>query len=472
MKTKINRRAFLYAAGTAGVALPFLEGLPERSAFAQTDDPRFALFIVTANGVVQQYGSEPERFWPLSAPGPLTTANMTAMASERCTGLLADYADKLLFVKGLRYPMNITGCGHAQGLVQCLTARTVSGTNNTATSTGPSVDTVISNALNPQGVGPLALYAGKKGGFINEKISFSAAGQVRSAEGNPLNVYNRLAGLGVFDTATGQPNDAPTLLAERRKSVNDLVRDQINALKGNPRLSQADRDRLDLHFTSIRDLENTMVEMGASCSEELVDMTQLQAMSSGEAFKAENNNIETVGKLHIELAALTFACNQNRVATIQIGDGTDNTRYTIPGVNNGNTLERFHWVSHRIQSDGSEGAAIPQAVEWHTAIDRFRMGTFKHLLDKWSQYNVAKGPLLDNAFAMWTSHVAQGPSHGFGNLPVIIAGNAGGYLKTGNYVDAGNVSNARLFNTLLTAVGIPTDNFGEGGTGTLPMMIA
>ena len=53
VKRSINRRAFLYAAGTTGVALPFLEGLPERSAFAQTPaDAGFAFFICTANGVV------------------------------------------------------------------------------------------------------------------------------------------------------------------------------------------------------------------------------------------------------------------------------------------------------------------------------------------------------------------------------------------------------------------------------------
>ncbi len=460
----INRRAFLYAAGTAGVALPFLEGLPERSAFAQSaPKPIFGLFICTANGVVQASGGEPERFWP-SSLGPLTTASMNAFAAERCTGILAPHASRLLVVRGIKYPTGISGCGHAQGLVQCLTGRETTGSANLATSTGPSADTLIANGLNPPAVAPLTLYSGMKGGYIDEKLSFSSAGQVRAAEGNPYNVYLRLAGL--LDPISGNPTPEADNLALRRKSVNDLIRAQINDLKAKPQLSSADRARLDLHFTTIRDVENTVQNMGASCTEAGLNLSALEAMNTGNAFR-QNGQIEEVAKLHIELVALTFACNANRVATLQIGDGTDGTRYTLDG----QTVERFHWISHRIASDGSTGTAIPQALEWHIAIDRIRMNTFKHLFDVWSQYQTPGGPLLDNAFAMWTSHVAVGPSHSFSNLPILIAGNAGGFLKQGQYVDAGNANNGKLLNTLIAAAGLPDQSIGAD-SGLLDAIVA
>lgn len=462
-RSGLSRRAFLRGAGTVGLALPFLEGLPERSAWAQSENPVFGLFICTANGVVQQWSNEPERFWPTSF-GPLTKAGMEAFASERCTGILADFADRLLIVKGINYPANLTGCGHAQGLVQCLTGRAPNGTNQFATSTGPSADTVIAEAVNPPGVEPLALYSGAKGGYINEKLSFKSAGTVRAAEGNPYNFYQRLVGF--LDPDTGAPTGEADRLFLKRKSVNDLVREELKDLMARPELSKADRERLDLHFSTIRDIENTIGDMGSSCTGSKLNLEALQAMNSGEAFR-QNDQMEEVAKLHGELIALAFACNQNRVATMQLGDGTDGTRYTV----NGQVIERFHWVSHRIESDSSEGKPIPQALEWHIAIDRIRMNTFKYILERWSEYSTPHGDLLDNSFIMWTSHVATGPPHGFNNLPIIIAGSAGGYLKQGQYINAGGVPNTKLLNTLIAATGA-TGRVGSGDTSLLDTIIA
>ncbi len=460
-KPRLSRRALLRGAGTLGIALPFLEGMPARSAWAADENPVFGLFICTANGVVQKWSNEPEKFWP-SAAGPLTTASLQADAADRASGLLAEHASKLLMVRGVRYGTGLSGCGHAQGLVQCLTGAPSTGSAENATSTGPSADTVIAQGL---GVEPLTLYSGMKQRYIDEKLSFSAAGKVRAAEGNPYNVYQRLAGL--VQPGTGEPSGMADRLALRRKSVNDLVLEELSWLKQRPQLSKADIERLELHFTAIRDLENTMTGMGMGCSAGGLDLAAIEAMSSGTAF-SQNGKIEDVAKLQIELIGLAFACNSTRVATLQVGDGTDQTRYTIDG----QTIERFHWVSHRIQSDSDKGSALPDALKWHIAIDRLRMNTFKHLLDTWLQYTSARGTLLDSAFALWTNHVAVGPSHGFDNLPVIIAGNAGSFLKQGQYIDAGDVTNNKLLNTLISAAGVPTTNFGQGNPGLIDGMLA
>jgi hypothetical protein len=461
VRSQINRRAFLRGAGGVAIALPFLEGLPERSAFAGLSaNPVFGLFIVTANGVVQKDGSDPERFWP-TATGAITSASLAA-ATDRSTSVLSDHANHLLFVRGVNYPYSSSGCGHAQGLVQCLTASQPSGSANKVVSTGESIDTTIAKLVNPAGVDPLTLYSGMKEGYINEKISFSAAGQVRAAEGNPYNVYKKLMGVattsgtgaGGASGAGGSSGGNSVLdqLVKRRKSANDLVRAELNALRARTDLSMADKMRLEQHFTAIRDLENTMTGMvvpGAQCSTKGLDVAALEALNTGSVFK-QNGKIEDVTKLHMELVGIAFSCNLTRVATIQSGDGTDHTNYVIDGVKS----EKFHYISHRVTDDGGGGGSpIAGAVDLHAKIDRIRLQTFKYLLDKWATYATPNGPLLDNAFAMWTSHVAAGPSHGFRNLPIIIAGSGGGYLKQGQYVDAANVTNGKLMNTLITAAG-------------------
>ena len=458
---RLDRRSFLVGAGGIAIGLPFLEGLQERSAWAEGDAPTFGLFICTANGVVQAQNGEPERFWPAKV-GPLTSENLAAVADERCTGLLADYADRLLIVRGVQYPGPGTGCSHAQGLVQCLTGLAPGGpTSNYATSTGPSIDTLISDAVNPTGVGPLTLYSGMKSGYINEKLSFSAAGRVRAAEGNPYNVYQRLVGL------IPTEDELALTLARKRKSVNDFVRAELAELRQRSDLSQADRERLELHFDSIREVEVTMTDMARACTDGRLDMETMEALRSGLAFR-QDGQIEVVAKLQMELVALAFACNATRVATLQIGDGTDSTHYTIDG----QRVERFHWISHRVESDGSTGAVIPQALEWHAAIDRIRIETFRHLLDRWSLYSTGSGPLLDHAFAMWTNQLATGPSHSFYNLPIIIAGRGGGALRQGQYIDAGGATNDRVLNALLRAAGGDPATGGIGDGDVLDAMLA
>jgi hypothetical protein len=462
-----------------GIGLPLLEGMSERSAWGQEAGlaPVFGLFICTANGVVQETRNEPEKFWP-DAVGPLTTASLQASAADRATGLLADHADHLLMVRGINYPFRNNGCGHALGLVQALTGASPSGDAQNAVATGISADTLISDELNPAGVEPLALYAGEKRGYINEKLSFRAPEQVRAAEGNPWNVYQRLAGLTPSaGMSAGGPEAAGLAerLVLRRRSVNDLVREELNALIGRPALSLADRQRLDLHFTSIRDLEQNMLALGLSCSADGLDLQAMEAIGSGRAFRQANDTIEDVAKMQIDLAAFAFACNATRVATLQIGDGTDHTRYTIDGVQS----ERFHWISHRQTSDSNNGDPIANAMELHAAIDRIRIATFKHALDRFAQYATPSGSLLEQGFALWTNHVAVGPSHSFNNLPIIIGGSAGGFLRQGQYVDAGGVTNNRLLNTLITANGVrrnggPVEDFGDASLqgGLIEEMLA
>jgi hypothetical protein len=445
-------------AGAVAIGLPFLEGLPERSAWAADAAPVFSLFIVTANGVVQS------KFFP-NATGALTPTSLAAM-TDKASSVLAPHAANLLFIKGLNFPASSPrNCSHAEGSCQALTAAPPGSTGNTAYSSGPSADVVIAKAVNPDGADPLTLYSGSKG-FIAERISFkgAGAGQIRAADTNPYILYAKLVGLA---SPNGAVDPLAAELMARRKSVNDLVRKQLKRLQGLSSLSADDQQRLQQHFDAIRDTEVTLGEMGKACSEAGLATSQLQALQSGFAFKGDM--MEDVVKLHLELVALAFACNFNRVATLQHGDGTDGTKYPVPS--NAELGWPFHQISHRIQSDSATGTN-PIAEQAHAEIDALRLRTLLHGLDHFQ----ARG-LLDKSFIMWTSNVADGPSHSYKNVPHIIAGSGGGYLKTGAYVDAGGVTTNKLFNALINAAvrdKMPwTENFGQGnGTGELTEVLA
>src|SRR6185503_4130279 len=113
---------------------------------------------------------------------------------------------------------------------------------------GESADVFIASSLTP-GKEPLALYAGRKGTFRDDAFSFAKGGALRIGDNNPWNVYQRITGLSGADPAIREK------VAAQRLSINDLVRADLEALLRRQDLGRADRERLDLHFSSIRDLE-------------------------------------------------------------------------------------------------------------------------------------------------------------------------------------------------------------------------
>jgi hypothetical protein len=271
-------------------------------------------------------------------------------------------------------------------------------------------------------------------------------------------------------TPTPGSDEAKRLLFTSRKSIHDLVRDELKALMANSRLSAADRLRLQHHFDSIRDMENTMDGMGTDmanrCTWEGVEVTKLQALENF-VFKTDGM-IEDIVRLHMSLVALAFACNYNRTATLQWGDGTDETHYQTPSA-----LElgwTFNQICHRIMSDSATGNN-PTAALAHAEIDVVRMKTLAAGLDHFK----ARG-LQDKSFVLWMNGLGECPSDSTRNVPHIIWGNGGGYLKQGTYVDAANVNNNRILNALISAAiqdtGETVENFGTGTAGRLEVVLA
>lgn len=464
-KNAINRRAFLRGAGTVAIGLPFLEGLPERSAWAAGSPPVFTLLMVGSCGVVGK------SFFP-DATGALTTSGLAGM-TDKATSALSAHAPNLMFIKNINWVQGgPKSCGHAEGLVQSLTGAAPGSSGNTAYSSGPSSDMVISQAVNPSGIDPIALYSAAKPAYVADRISFRAAGagQVRAGDQNPYILYSKLVGLTTATPTSGGSTTDPVAaeLVATRKSVNDLVRGELNSLMGNSALSSDDKQRLQQHFDSIRDVEVQMGNMGLMCTAGGLDATTLNSYKTGFSFKT-NGMIEDVSLLHMQLVALAFACNYNRVATLQWGDGTDGTKYPVPSAQSLGWT--FHQISHRIQSDAAVGNN-PTAEQAHHEIDIVRMQTLAKGLDAFNSRGLAS-----TAIVMWTLHISDGPSHSGRNVPHIIWGNGGGFLKTGQFIDAGNVTNNKLHNTLITAAirdkSSATVNFGSGtGTGMIAGMLA
>lgn len=461
----VNRRAFLYGAGGIAIGLPFLEGLPERSAWAAQSPPIFTLFICASCGV------EPKRFWP-SSTGALSSV---LSSGDQAVNQLKDHANNLLIIRGVNFPIIGRGCGHSEGLVQSLTAAQPRSSGPQATASGPSVDFVISQAVNPAGTDPLTLYAGNiNNGYIEERLSFDGNGTTRAAADNPYKLYQSLvtiadpAGSGTTTGGSTPLPPTPSMTDElllRRKSAVDQVHAELNSLIQNPKLSAADKQRLEQHFNAVREVEVTMTNPDNpvalfGCSLDGIDTQGLDAIQQ---YRYQRTNVavggmEHIVELHMQLVALAFACDYNRTATIQWGDGTDATIYEVPSnASLGNW--GFHHISHRVQSDGALGQNST-AESAHAEIDVLRMQTLARGLNHFRDRGLA-----NNTAVLWTNHVAEG-NHTTRNVPQIIWGNGGGYFKQGEYVDADGATNGKLLNMFITAAtGNTSPNFGESGGG-------
>jgi len=466
-----TRRQFLQGVGGVTLGLPLLEALaPQDALAAGTPRSPFVIFVVHSNGVVQagadiKNSADPEWFWP-SVTGQLTKDAMTRdLGMKRATGVLADYSDRLLMVRGVSHAFRPGGCAHAAADAQCLTATNPvdqSGSAGTARANGESIDNRIAGQMNPvAGRGPLALKAGNfsAGGIgydVPGFVSYAGSRQPRPYIDSPYQAYMNMIGVANMNSA------AAKLIAQRRKSVNDLLRGQIQALLARSDLTKNDRMRLDQHLTSVRDLE---VGLASSLPDPTVaSMKAIDGKPYGDAVH------ESIIDLGHQLLVFAMSIDYTRSAVLRIGDRIDLYHFKL---SNGTTSPEYHLCSHR---DGG-----PTSLDVCGEADRIQLGWFKNLLDKLSAVTMAdQSKLVDAGITVWTNQQGNG-AHSFRNIPYIMTGTGGGYLKTGQFVDlAAPTTTNRMLVTLLNGAGVrnadgsPVTEFGDPGqaTGAISELLA
>lgn len=459
---KLTRRNVLRGAAGVVFGLPALESFGSRKAFAAPAVDPYVIFFRQGCGVQQQsqnedFGEESDRFWP-RATGALTEASMTGKA----TGELSGYMNRLLLTRVNTRSYDF-GDGHASGAMQALTAAgpLVAWQGGGSEASSESLDHRIGRELNPGGQDSLVMYAGQNSGWLGGAcMSYRAPGQRRSALHNPWNAYQSF----VSDGAS-LPAETQAAIAAKGKSVNDLVRAQMSTLMAHPRLSTLDKQRLELHLQTVRDLEVELV-----CQMTANNELTLQGEAPG-FDSTDGDEVLQTARLHMDVAALAVACGQTRSVLIQVGNGNDGTtRYRDP--DNGTLMDNYHYISHRRQSHSTDGAVIANSDLLHHKVDVQFAQTFRHLLDRLDAYPTPDGSnLLDAGMSVWFNDLGDGPPHSPQKVPYVIAGSAGGQLQQGQYVDnavdESTTQHRQLLNTIGAAVGLtnasgnPLDDFGD-----------
>jgi hypothetical protein len=336
--------------------------------------------------------------------------------------------------------------------------------------TGESVDFTAARSINANGAAPLVLQVGRRNDPASSEAtafcSFSAPGVPYPGENNPWNVYRTLANV----LPGGEAED---LITRRRKSIADLVRDDLTDLRGLP-MSTADKHHIDDWLDLVRDTETMMM---ATCGP---DTPMALGIPSLARYEGMNNNqvgadseYAACARIMMQLTALATVCDMNRVVTVQWSRGSGGPTFRWDGIDH---QFNHHQISHRNGRDDDQGSDLPGIEGMITAIDRWyatRMADLCTMLDRFTE---TSGTVLDNSAVVWMNELSDGKAHSFNNMPVIIAGSAGGYLKQGvsvNLSSSGNVEatsgspHNKLLTTLLNAVGAknaqgqPFTSFGD-----------
>lgn len=199
-----------------------------------------------------------------------------------------------------------------------------------------------------------------------------------------------------------------------RKSVVDLHYGAISGLRN--KLGQHEKDKLDSHFTAIREIEDAIDSSGNN-----------NGGGSGGACAAPSNTaavgFDAVAKLHADIVALALSCNLTASASIAFG--TDAHTHFL------DVLGRESHTSHHNQGN------MPLA---YTEDIKYMQGLTKYLFDKLESHN-----LFGSTIVTQVSDMGDADSHGNDNVPMLVAG-AG--IQGGRTLDVGRKTQSELYQTL------------------------
>lgn len=446
---RIHRRSVLQLLGVS--ALASLAPRGSRAA-AQAAIPKRVVFFYT------NHGSHRPAWLPVGVGGAAPTE--TAFELGKIHQPLAAYKKDLLLIDGLDMLSSDIQSGpaanaHIRGHCHSMTAVEMADSNLAG---GASIDQHIAQALRRAGV-VTALPSLEIGvdPNIESRISFASSAQQLPIEDNPQNTWNRLFPNG----ATNQTMPVQDTRAARKKSVLDFVAEDFAALA--PKLSREDRVKLEAHADLVRDLEKRLsVTAAVSCS----SPTLADAASRSD----EAAYYQATGDNFMRLIQAAFACDRTRVVTFNMEAIPDE----LCGYNSSFGTTDMHDLIHKVAQSSDplakDSAAVDCVVRFHTEYSK----QFAKLLGYLAAIPESDGTTaLQHTMVLWCGEIAEG-NHDLHRLPWLIAGQGGGSVRTGRFLQVPRSPEARghndLFVALANAMGSPITSFGaaEVCKGALP----
>jgi hypothetical protein len=480
-----GRRAFLRGLGGVAVSLPLLEYTHGKAWAGGATNKRFLTIFSHGGTVSNMYQGWPHGTGGWRADGteeghgvdlwaPVGTGESLELGPIHQG--LAPFRDKLLVVTGVDNGAAVQqgeygGGGHGTSNVTALTAADITAPGDDADSLGPSIDHVVAERLAMlQPVRFDRIHLTVEGHQYGSPY-FRAAGERVYGEGNPRTAFET-----IFEgvTASGEPDPAFVRTQMRRRSVLDGVMEGYSRFR--TVVSASDVHVIDAHLDHLRALERQLDSvMPAMCT------PPSEAGTGGGDVDAD-----VIGPLHAQIIVAALRCGLTNVANLEIADII--TPWAPSGLQVDSAFGIGHSLHHYARDIGMTGPEHAIYDGWMIEMlenRQWRMSLVRDILAGLDDPAFTEGgaTILDNSVLLYTSEFSNGSVHNARNVPVLLAGSAGGYFRTGRHVsyDTGTgiqyetrESTHNLFTSILQAFGAEDPHFGSehvSHQGPLPGLV-
>lgn len=341
---------------------------------------------------------------------------------------------------------------------------------------GKSVDQVVAQEIGlatPIDSLALGIDPGHRGdhgysGTYMSHISWRSPTTPVSLELNPRQLYDRLF-RGRLPTVPDWRQSDETAASVKSDSIDasvlDLVQEETRSLQR--QLGYNDRRKLEEYLDGLRSVERRI-----ELSERDRHSHHQDAFQEDPLLHADEREIPALiipaGKgipsvyadhvnLMLDILTIAFQTDTTRVASFMFSyekSGRSYREIDAPG--------SHHSTSHHQQK--------PENHEQLTKINAHHMSLFARMLQRMSQIEEGPGTLLDNVIILYGGGISDGNKHNHDDLPILIAGGAGGKHHGGRHLKLSDRTPiCNLYLEMMSHMGVTRKQFGDS-TGTLGLL--
>lgn len=422
---RFSRRTMLRGLGVS-MALPWLESIPvwgdePADARGSSEAPIRLAVLFAGNGF---HGKE---WWAKGSGKNMELGGVLAP--------LADFREKMLFIKGLYNEQATKGNIHSSQTGNLLSGAPLASGGEIRS--GTSVDQLLAATYGRSTKVPsLVLGCEKSNPSVHKNYSMLYSSHISWSSPTtptPLELYPALAFDRLFKDEVRKGDE----------SVLDAVLEEANDVRR--RVSTTDRLKLDEYLESVRDVERR-IEGAGKRGELQGRRPALEKPAAPRPPEGIPQDIAEHMRLMCDILVLGFQTDTTRITTLKLNNDHSSLRFPNLGVD----YMIHHLLSHSDTAD------------W-LKVNRFFTSQVAYIARKLDAIQEGERTALDNSMLMFCSSMMNG-GHDNSQLPVVMLGRAGGKIQTGRILDYRGESNrqmCRLYLSMMEKMDVRLDRFGD-----------